>query len=47
MDTTGRRRFLASIIGSLSGLPLIAQYVPKQSDRPEALVGDEIGRAHV
>src|SRR5215831_20303740 len=43
MDTTGRRRFLASIIGSLSGLPLVAQCVPKQSDRPEALVGDETG----
>jgi hypothetical protein len=43
MDTTGRRRFLTSLIGGLSGLSLSAQYVPKQSDRPEALTGDEPG----
>ncbi len=47
--TTERRRFLASLLGGLSGLPLAAQqgpatpYVPKQSDRPEALRGDEPG----
>ena len=48
-DKTGRRPFLASIIGALSTVPLIAQqvsdepYVPKQSDRPEAANGDEPG----
>ena len=49
MFTTERRRFLASLLGGLSSLPLAAQqsatsaYVPKQSDRPEALSGDEPG----
>ncbi len=45
MDTNGRRHFVASLIGSLSTLPLAAQqaYVPKQSDRPEPLSGDEPG----
>ena len=49
MNTPGRRRFLASLIGGLSGSLLAAQqapsqlYVPKQSDRPEALSGDEPG----
>jgi hypothetical protein len=52
-DTTGRRRFLASLIASCSSLPLPGQqaapavstqpYVPKQSDRPEPLIGDEAG----
>ena len=47
--TTGRRRFLASLVGSLSSFSLTAQqlptppYVPKQSDRPEALTADEPG----
>jgi hypothetical protein len=43
--TPGRRLFLASIIASASSLPLAAQqaYVPKQSDRPEPLSGDEPG----
>ena len=41
----GRRPFLASLIGALSNLPIAAQqpYVPKQSDRPEPLAGDEPG----
>jgi hypothetical protein len=44
-DRSGRRAFLASLLGSL---PLPAQasrkvYVPKQSDRPEELAGDEPG----
>ncbi|HYW47023.1 MAG TPA: DUF1080 domain-containing protein [Bryobacteraceae bacterium] len=49
MDTTGRRPFLASILGALSSIPLAAQqtpaepYVPKQSDRPEPATGDEAG----
>src|SRR5665213_45495 len=43
-DSTGRRPFMASLLGSLC-MPLAAQeaYVPKQSDRPEALAGDEPG----
>ena len=36
---TTRRVFL----GALAASPLIAQYVPKQSDRPEAPAGDEPG----
>jgi hypothetical protein len=49
MYTTGRRPFLASLIGALSTVPLSAQqtggepYVPKQSDRPEPATGDEPG----
>ncbi|SRR6266481_3701555 len=49
MHTTGRRPFLASLIGALSSVPLAAQqtagepYVPKQSDRPEPATGDEPG----
>jgi hypothetical protein len=44
MDTNGRRHFVASFLAGLSGLPLAAQsYVPKQSDRPEPLTGDESG----
>lgn len=39
MSSTSRRSFLAT----LSAAPLAAQYVPKQSDRPEALTGDEPG----
>lgn len=43
-DTTGRRRFLHSLGASLWCLPLAGQsYIPKQSDRPEALAGDEAG----
>jgi hypothetical protein len=43
--TPGRRHFLASLAGSLAGVRLAAQeaYVPKQSDRPEAIGGDEPG----
>ena len=51
--TNERRHFVASLIGSLATLPLAAQqvtqqanaqpYVPKQSDRPEPLSGDEPG----
>jgi len=43
--TTGRRRFLGSILGGLAALPLAAQerYIPKQSDRPEPMTGDEPG----
>ncbi len=45
MHYTGRRPFLASLIGALSNFPLSGQqpYVPKQSDRPEPLAGDEPG----
>ena len=47
MDTTGRRPFLASMIGALwlrGSPPLAAQpYVPKQSGRPEPAAGDEPG----
>ena len=53
IDETGRRFFLASLIASSSLLPLTGQpathpsagkpYVPKQSDRPEPLAGDEPG----
>jgi hypothetical protein len=49
MVTTERRRFLASLLGSLASMPLAAQqnsiapFVPKQSDRPESLAGDEPG----
>ena len=39
---TGRRPFLASLLGSVC-LPLAARYTPKQSDRPEAIAGDEAG----
>ncbi len=38
MHTTGRRPFLASLAGAFW-----MQYVPKQSDRPEAAAGDEPG----
>lgn len=42
MEANGRRQFIASLIAAL---PLAAQqsYVPKQSDRPESLSGDETG----
>lgn len=49
MDSTGRRPFLASMIGGLAAMPLAAQqdsaprFVPKQSDRPELPAGDEPG----
>ena len=49
MDTTGRRAFLASLIGTAASLSLTGQqvttpsYVPKQSDRPEPVSGDEPG----
>jgi Domain of Unknown Function (DUF1080) len=49
MIATDRRRFLGSLIGGLVSAPLAAQqaaaaqFVPKQSDRPEALSGDEPG----
>jgi hypothetical protein len=44
MIVSARRTFLASLIGSLSGVRLTAQsYVPKQSDRPEPLAGEEPG----
>ena len=44
-NTAGRRLFLASLIASSSRLDLAGQppYVPKQSDRPEPLIGDEPG----
>lgn len=51
-NTAGRRLFLASLITSSFSLPLAGQqaapassqaYVPKQSDRPEPLGGDEPG----
>ncbi|MGA3238284.1 MAG: DUF1080 domain-containing protein [Bryobacteraceae bacterium] len=49
MVTSDRRHFLATLLGGLSSLPLAAQqiptppFVPKQSDRPETLSGDEPG----
>jgi hypothetical protein len=45
MATPLRRHFLASLAGALSGATLLAQepYVPKQSDRPEPIEGDEPG----
>jgi hypothetical protein len=43
MNTNGRRHFVGSLIGGLSALPLAAQYVPKQSDRPEPMSDDESG----
>ena len=52
MNPTRRRLFLTSILGGLllEGVrPLAAQqgsdeaYVPKQSDRPEPIAGDEAG----
>ena len=52
MDLTGRRPFLTSTLGGLflQGIrPLAAQqaagepYAPQQSDRPEAIEGDEAG----
>lgn len=49
MDTTGRRPFLASLIGGLAAAPMAAQqsegsrFVPKQSDRPAIIEGDEPG----
>src|SRR6476646_5784887 len=39
MSLSSRRSFLAA----LSAAPLLAQYVPKQSDRPEPPTGDEPG----
>jgi hypothetical protein len=46
-DPISRRPFVASILAALSGVPLAAQqsggYVPKQSDRPEPIEGDEAG----
>jgi hypothetical protein len=39
MANNSRRTFLAA----LAAVPLAAQYVPKQSDRPEAATGDEAG----
>lgn len=47
--TGGRRPFLRSLIAGFAGLPLAAQdsasqaYIPKQSDRPETLSGEEPG----
>lgn len=48
-DTTGRRSFIASLIATTSIVrlsahpPTVEPYVPKQSDRPEPLLGDETG----
>ena len=39
MPNSSRRSFL----GALAAAPLAAQYVPKQSDRPEPATGDEPG----
>ena len=39
MTFASRRLFLSSLVAT----PLLAQYVPKQSDRPEAPTGDEPG----
>ena len=41
MHTTGRREFCTTIFAAL---PMAAQtFIPKQSDRPEAIAGDEAG----
>jgi hypothetical protein len=42
IEMTGRRPFLASVLGGVC-LPVAAQYVPKQSDRPEPITDDEAG----
>jgi len=51
LDANGRRPFLAGLLGVL-GTPLVSEalaqtssepYVPKQTDRPEPLNGDEAG----
>ena len=44
-DSISRRPFVASLLAALSGASLAAQqpYVPKQSDRPEPIEGDEPG----
>jgi hypothetical protein len=46
-NITGRRPFLVSLTAAISGLPLSGQqsesYVPKQSDRPAPLNGEEPG----
>lgn len=45
MDTKGRRHFIATVVGGLAGQSLVSaqKFVPKQSDRPKALAGDEPG----
>ena len=44
MDTGGRRHFVSSLVGGLAGQSLLSgQFVPKQSDRPKPLAGDEPG----
>ena len=48
MDTKGRRHFITSLAAGLAGQSLGTQlsaqpYVPKQSDRPKLLTGDESG----
>jgi hypothetical protein len=43
MQTLGRRPFLAGLIAGAAGAQ--TAYVPKQSDRPETLTGDEPGFA--
>ncbi|HKA20139.1 MAG TPA: DUF1080 domain-containing protein, partial [Blastocatellia bacterium] len=49
MDITRRNLFLGSLMTGFCSLQLAAQtvssqsYVPQQSDRPEALAGDEPG----
>jgi hypothetical protein len=47
-EAVPRRPLVASLLAALAGLPLAAQqpsgsYVPKQSDRPEPIEGDEPG----
>jgi Domain of Unknown Function (DUF1080) len=43
-DEIARRPFVASLLAAVSGISLNAQaYVPKQSDRPEPIEGDESG----
>ena len=44
-DSIARRPFVASLLAALSGASLAGQqpYVPKQSDRPEPIEGDEAG----
>src|SRR5581483_5281181 len=45
-DSIARRPFVTSLLAALSAVPVGAQqsgYVPKQSDRPEPIEGDEAG----
>src|SRR5215471_6110091 len=44
-ESIARRPFVTSLLAALGGASLVGQqpYVPKQSDRPEPIEGDEAG----